>query len=128
MPSTATGQVYNNANDALNTLSNLWQTMLQIIQAVSAASASSLTAEPDLAKLQKTRKEYETLMNSLKAKVEWLQANQLKQNELELETENYKSDLKEQEELQLVSRSIVDLIKCLALTHITFNYLGICAC
>jgi hypothetical protein len=102
MSSTSTEKVYNNANDALDTLSNLWQTMLQIIQAVSTASASSLTAEPDLVKLQKTRKEYETLMNLLKTKVEWLQANQLKQEELDLETDNYKSDLKKQEELQLV--------------------------
>lgn len=100
MPSSI--EVYNHTNDALDTLSNLWQTILQIIQAVSVASASSLTAEPDLAKLQKTRKEYETLMNSLKTKVEWLQTNQLKQEEIEAKTENYRSDLEEQDKLQLV--------------------------
>ncbi|KAI8642184.1 hypothetical protein BD408DRAFT_187213 [Parasitella parasitica] len=95
-------QIYNKANESLDTLSNLWQIMLQIIQAVSSASASSLTAEPDLVKLQKTRKEYEQLVASLKSNVEWLQKNQVNEHDLQLETEAYKSSMVEQEELQKV--------------------------
>lgn len=98
----STTQVYDKANDSLDILSNLWQTMLQIIQAVSLASASSLTVEPDLAKLQKTRKEYEQLMASLKSNVEWLQKNEINESDLQSETEAYRSSLTEQEELQTV--------------------------
>jgi hypothetical protein len=103
----STIQVYDKANDSLDTLSNLWQTMLQIIQAVSSASASSLTVEPDLAKLQKIRKEYELLMASLKSNVEWLQKNEINENDLQLETETYRSSLTEQEELQMVKNQCI---------------------
>lgn len=98
----STVEIYNKANDSLDTLSNLWQTMLQIIQAVSSASAASLTVEPDLAKLQKTRKEYEQLMTTLKSNVEWLEKNEVNENELDLETEAYTSGLVEQEALRKV--------------------------
>lgn len=94
--------VYNNANDALNTLSNLWQIMLQIIQAVSAASASSLTVEPDLAKLQKARKDYEQLVASLKTTVSWLENNKLPEINEQVETEELKNSLLEHDELQKV--------------------------
>ncbi|KAG2196083.1 hypothetical protein INT46_011268 [Mucor plumbeus] len=107
----STIQVYDKANDSLDTLSNLWQTMLQIIQAVSSASASSLTVEPDLAKLQKIRKEYELLMASLKSNVEWLQKNEINENDLQLETEAYRSGLTEQEELQMESTRVNDKLK-----------------
>lgn len=102
----STVEIYNKANGSLDTLSNLWQTMLQIIQEVSLASAASLTVEPDLAKLQKTRKEYEQLMTTLKSDVAWLEKNKVKENELDVETEIYTSGLVEQEALQTVSSGI----------------------
>ncbi|KAI7904425.1 uncharacterized protein BX663DRAFT_342224 [Cokeromyces recurvatus] len=108
---TLTENVFNNANVALETLSNLWYTMLQIIQAVSSASASSLTVEPDLAKLQKTRKEYEQLKNSFRKTVEWLESNKLKDEELEKETEKYKDSLNEQEKLQKEQLRVNDQLK-----------------
>jgi hypothetical protein len=98
----STVEVYNNANEALDTLSNLWQTMLQIIQAVSAASASSLTVEPDLAKLQKARKDFEQLITLLKTKVAWLDSNQLLEVNRQPESEELANDLKEHGELQKV--------------------------
>ncbi|GAN06633.1 hypothetical protein MAM1_0130d06120 [Mucor ambiguus] len=104
-------EIYNKANNSLDTLSNLWQTMLQIIQAVSSASAASLTVEPDLAKLQETRKEYEQLMTTLKSDVEWLEKNKVNENELDLETETYKLGLVEQEVLQKESTRVNDQLK-----------------
>lgn len=98
----ATKDVYDNANEALNTLSNLWQTMLQIIQAVSAASASSLTVEPDLVSLQKARKEYEELLASLNQKVQWLEKNKLPEINEQVESEEIKNALKEHDQLQMV--------------------------
>lgn len=95
-------EVYDKSTDALNTLSNIWQSMLQILQDVSAATASSLTVEPDLLKLQKARKDYEQLLNSLGSTLEWLQLNQLNEEELGLETDIYKAKLKEQAQLQQV--------------------------
>lgn len=100
----STVEIYSKANESLDTLSNLWQTMLQIIQAVSLASAASLTVEPDLAKLQKTRKEYEQLMTTLKTNVAWLEKNQLNESELDVETETYTSGLVEQDILQKVKK------------------------
>ncbi|OAD06743.1 hypothetical protein MUCCIDRAFT_107330 [Mucor lusitanicus CBS 277.49] len=85
--------------------------MLQIIQAVSSASAASLTVEPDLAKLQKTRKEYEQLMTTLKSNVEWLEKNEVNENELDLETEAYTSGLVEQEALRKESTRVNDQLK-----------------
>ncbi|KAL7325209.1 hypothetical protein PS15p_207725 [Mucor circinelloides] len=107
----STVEIYNKANESLDTLSNLWQTMLQIIQAVSLASAASLTVEPDLAKLQKTRKEYEQLMTTLKTNVAWLEKNQVNESELDVETETYTSGLVEQDILQKESTRVNDQLK-----------------
>lgn len=106
----STVEIYNKANESLDTLSNLWQTMLQIIQAVSLASAASLTVEPDLAKLQKTRKEYEQLMTTLKTNVAWLEKNQVNESELDVETETYTSGLVEQDILQKVKKKKLSLV------------------
>ncbi|KAI9485261.1 MAG: hypothetical protein EXX96DRAFT_603622 [Benjaminiella poitrasii] len=108
--STSEADVLNNSNNALETLSNLWYTMLQIIQAVSSASASSLTVEPDLAKLQKARKEYEQLKTSLRKTAEWLESNQLEE-ELENETTEYKNKLIVQEDLQKKQLRVNDQLK-----------------
>ncbi|KAI8088121.1 hypothetical protein BDF21DRAFT_211233 [Thamnidium elegans] len=97
----SSAQVYDNANQALITLSNLWQTMLQIIQTVSDASASSLTVEPDLVQLQKSRKEYEQLVSSLKTTITWLEANQLKQVE-SIDSPDLQESIREHEQLQEV--------------------------
>ncbi|KAL7312103.1 hypothetical protein PS15m_007904 [Mucor circinelloides] len=107
----STVEIYNKANESLDTLSDLWQTMLQIIQAVSLASAASLTVEPDLAKLQKTRKEYEQLMTTLKTNVAWLEKNQVNESELDVETETYTSGLVEQDILQKESTRVNDQLK-----------------
>ncbi|KAL9560040.1 hypothetical protein MBANPS3_000155 [Mucor bainieri] len=107
----STVEIYNKANDSLDTLSNLWQTMLQIIQEVSSASAASLTVEPDLAKLQQTRKEYDQLMTALKANVEWLEENEVKESDLDLVTEAYTSELVEQDALQKESTRVNDQLK-----------------
>jgi hypothetical protein len=98
----STSDVYNNANEALDTLSNLWQKMLEIIQAVSAASASSLTNEPDLVKSQQTRLEYVKLLESLKEKVAWLENNKLPEIDQQVVTEEIKNSLLEREQLQKV--------------------------
>jgi hypothetical protein len=95
-------EVYNNANEALITLSNLWQTMLQIIQAVSNASASSLTVEPDLVQLQKSRKDYEQLVTSLNATITWLEANKLAESNDKSDLEELTNSLEEHAELQKV--------------------------
>lgn len=96
-------EYYNKSTGALDTLSDIWQSMLQILQDVSAASASSLTVEPDLIKLQKARKDYEQLLVTLKAAIEWLQSNQLNEEDLQSETEIYKTSLQEQTTLQNVA-------------------------
>lgn len=97
----SSAEVYNNANEALVTLSNLWQTMLQIIQTVSDASASSLTVEPDLVQLQKARKAYEQLISSLKSTVTWLENNQLKEVK-PVDSKQLQDCLVEHEDLQRV--------------------------
>lgn len=94
-------QVYDSANQALVTLSNLWQTMLQIIQTVSDASASSLTVEPDLVQLQKTRKEYEHLVSSLKTTLTWLEDNKLERVE-SIDSPDLQESIQEHERLQEV--------------------------
>ncbi|GAA5806551.1 hypothetical protein EDC94DRAFT_663118 [Helicostylum pulchrum] len=103
-------QIYDNANQALVTLSNLWQTMLQIIQTVSDASASSLTVEPDLVQLQKTRKEYEQLVSSLKTTLTWLEANQLKQVE-SINSPDLQESIQEHEQLQEKSFIVSNKLK-----------------
>lgn len=103
MSSPAASEVNTNVNEALVTLSNLWQKMLQIIQAVSATSASSLTVEPDLVALQKIRKEYEQLMTSLKTTAAWLKANELQTPADEsMATDDLERLLVEQDELKKV--------------------------
>ncbi|KAG2232813.1 hypothetical protein INT48_005681 [Thamnidium elegans] len=106
----SSAQVYDNANQALITLSNLWQTMLQIIQTVSDASASSLTVEPDLVQLQKSRKEYEQLVSSLKTTITWLEANQLKQVE-SIDSPDLQESIREHEQLQEKSVIVSDKLK-----------------
>ncbi|GAA5816254.1 hypothetical protein MFLAVUS_009780 [Mucor flavus] len=103
-------QVYDSANQALVTLSNLWQTMLQIIQTVSDASASSLTVEPDLVQLQKTRKEYEQLVSSLKTTLTWLEANKLKHVE-SIDSPDLQESIQEHERLQEKSFVVSDKLK-----------------
>lgn len=103
MSSTTVSEVNTIVNEALITLSNLWQKMLQIIQAVSATSASSLTVEPDLVALQKIRKEYEQLMTSLKTTATWLKANELQTPADEsMATDELEGLLVEQDELKKV--------------------------
>ncbi|KAL0083737.1 hypothetical protein J3Q64DRAFT_1748942 [Phycomyces blakesleeanus] len=67
--------IFNKSNAALDTLYNVWESMLTIIQAVSAASSKSLTTEPDLAALQKARRDYETLLGKLSLTAIWLEDN-----------------------------------------------------
>lgn len=95
--------VYNNANEALKTLSNLWQAMLQLISAVSDASASSLTVEPDLVKHQKSRKEYEELKTSLNATIAWLEKNKLTDLDKNKESKELTNSLQQHAELQEVN-------------------------
>lgn len=94
--------VYNNANEALKTLSNLWQAMLQLIQAVSDASASSLTVEPDLAKHQRSRKEYEELKISLHTAIAWLEKNELTKSNKQQDSKELAHSLQRHDELQKV--------------------------
>lgn len=112
MSSPAASEVNTNVNEALVTLSNLWQKMLQIIQAVSATSASSLTVEPDLVALQKIRKEYEQLMTSLKTTAAWLKANELQTPADEsMATDDLERLLVEQDELKKESDRVTDQLK-----------------
>ncbi|KAI9013870.1 hypothetical protein CLU79DRAFT_768310 [Phycomyces nitens] len=67
--------IFNKSNAALDTLYSVWESMLTIIQAVSAASSKSLTTEPDLAALQKARKDYEALLGKLSLTAIWLEDN-----------------------------------------------------
>ncbi|KAG0164961.1 hypothetical protein DFQ30_009157 [Apophysomyces sp. BC1015] len=78
MPTSA--EIYSKSNESLDTLSDLWESMLTILQIVSATSAKSLTAEPDLAAIQKARRDYEALLTKLKSSTEWLDANNIVQD------------------------------------------------
>ncbi|OBZ90812.1 hypothetical protein A0J61_01141 [Choanephora cucurbitarum] len=104
-------EVYNYADNGLNTLSTLRQVMLQIIEAVSSASASSLTVEPDLVSLQKLRKEYEQLMAAFKSTVEWLDTNQLTEQDLQAKMPDRETKLKENAELKEESARVNDQLK-----------------
>ncbi|KAG0189213.1 hypothetical protein DFQ28_003731 [Apophysomyces sp. BC1034] len=73
-------EIYSKSNESLDTLSDLWESMLTILQIVSATSAKSLTAEPDLAAIQKARRDYEALLTKLKSSTEWLDANNIVQD------------------------------------------------
>ncbi|KAI9247855.1 hypothetical protein BY458DRAFT_536669 [Sporodiniella umbellata] len=72
----SSSQVYEHANDALLTLTSLWETMLKIIRSVSTASGSSLTVEPNLVELQKSRKEFERLTKLLQTTTAWLEQHE----------------------------------------------------
>ncbi|KAI8979708.1 hypothetical protein BDF20DRAFT_820064 [Mycotypha africana] len=109
--SATVSEIYNKTNIALDTLSNLWQTMLKVIEAVSATAAASLTVEPDLVELQKIRKEYELLMTTLKTTVEWLQKNPINDNELNVEAAAPSADVEERLELQAESERINGQLK-----------------
>ncbi|KAI8879002.1 hypothetical protein K501DRAFT_227394 [Backusella circina FSU 941] len=102
-------EVYEKSNQALETLSNLWQSMLDIIQAVSASSAASLTAEPDLAGLQNARKEYEQLVSTLKTLTTWLDENKLDVNREQEETNS--ELLQEQDQLKQEAAHVSDKLK-----------------
>jgi hypothetical protein len=97
-------EIYEKSNQALETLSNLWQSMLNIIQAVSASSAASLTAEPDLAGLQNARKEYQHLVSTLKTLTTWLDENKLVNKEQQEEASS--ELLQEQDQLKQVGNFI----------------------
>ncbi|CAO3610832.1 unnamed protein product [Mucor hiemalis] len=123
MSSTTASEVNTNVNEALATLSNLWQKMLQIIQAVSATSASSLTVEPDLVGLQKIRKEYEQLMASLKTTATWSKANELQSPADESITiDELESLLTEQDELKKEFDRVTDQLKRMSISLMLYNF------
>ncbi|ORZ24377.1 hypothetical protein BCR42DRAFT_402812 [Absidia repens] len=99
-------QVYTETNQALQNLSEVWECMLKVITQVSAAAASSFTMEPDLDQLQKTRKEYETLMTELKTKVAWIQEHHQspkKDEDIQRDDQVDPALLKEQQDLRQVT-------------------------
>ncbi|KAI8142472.1 hypothetical protein BJV82DRAFT_669620 [Fennellomyces sp. T-0311] len=73
-------KVYQESNNALDTLSSIWDTMLTLLRAITEASNNSLRAEPDLVQLQKHRKDLDALLEKLKTQASWLQQNK---NELD---------------------------------------------
>ncbi|KAI9303300.1 hypothetical protein BJ944DRAFT_165678 [Cunninghamella echinulata] len=114
MSETLSQQVYREANQALQLLSQVKETMLNLLTQMSAASKASITVEPDLEQLQKYRKEYESLMAQLKSKVSWIQENQvhLKQDEgTTYEKEVDQALLEEQQQVQQASRNITEKLK-----------------
>ncbi|CEG69238.1 hypothetical protein RMATCC62417_05344 [Rhizopus microsporus] len=93
--STQSTQIYENATEGLQTLTKLWDTMLNIIHAVSTASGSSLTVEPDLIALQKTRQELDQLLKSLQSTASWLDDVDLPEHSNQSDSEEYVELLKE---------------------------------
>ncbi|CEJ05208.1 hypothetical protein RMCBS344292_19154 [Rhizopus microsporus] len=93
--STQSTQIYENAAEGLQTLTKLWDTMLNIIHAVSTASGSSLTVEPDLIALQKTRQELDQLLKSLQSTASWLDDVDLPEHSNQSDSEEYVELLKE---------------------------------
>lgn len=118
--------VYNNATEALTTLSNLWQAMLQLIQAVSDASASSLTVEPDLVKHQRSRKEYEELKTSLNATITWLEKNKLTDSDKNKESKELSESLQQHAQLQEVN--VYRFLQFLIYQRLIFYLSGILCC
>ncbi|CEJ04019.1 hypothetical protein RMCBS344292_17989 [Rhizopus microsporus] len=93
--STQSAQIYENATEGLQTLTKLWETMLNIIHSVSTASGSSLTVEPDLIALQKTRRELEQLLKSLQSTASWLDNVDMPEHSNQSDSEEYVELLKE---------------------------------
>ncbi|KAI8339507.1 hypothetical protein BC941DRAFT_420673 [Chlamydoabsidia padenii] len=108
---TTSQQVYTETNQALDTLSDVWESMLKVLKEVSAAAATSLTMEPDLDQLQKTRKEYEALMAQLKTKVAWIQDHRLEHKQDMDQEELDPSLLKEQQQLRQTSQNVSNQLK-----------------
>ncbi|CEG82036.1 hypothetical protein RMATCC62417_16166 [Rhizopus microsporus] len=100
--STQSAQIYENATEGLQTLTTLWETMLNIIHSVSTASGSSLTVEPDLIALQKTRRELEQLLKSLQSTASWL-------DNIDMPEHNDQSDSEEYVELLKENKSAVEV-------------------
>ena len=71
-------KVYNESNNALDTLSSIWEATLTLLRAITEASNNSLRAEPDLMQLQKHRKDLDALLEKLKTQATWLQDNKNK--------------------------------------------------
>ncbi|CAO3599669.1 unnamed protein product [Absidia cylindrospora] len=107
-------QVYTETNQALKTLSDVWECMLKVITQVSAAAASSFTLEPDLDQLQKTRKEYEALMTELKTKVAWIQEHHQpikKDQDIQRDNQLDPALIKEQQDLRQTSQNVSNQLK-----------------
>jgi DNA repair ATPase RecN len=102
---TSSQQVYTQTNEALDTLSDVWESMLKVLTEVSAAAASSFTMEPDLDQLQKTRKEYEALLTQLKTKVAWIQEHWTESKQDVQQADLDPSLVEEHEQLQQVRRA-----------------------
>ena len=80
-------KVYDESNNALDTLSSTWEVTLALLRAIAEASNNSLRAEPDLMQLQKHRKELDALLEKLKTQATWLQDNKNKVGRKEGENE-----------------------------------------
>ncbi|SAM03885.1 hypothetical protein [Absidia glauca] len=102
---TSSQQVYTQTNEALDTLSDVWESMLKVLTEVSAAAASSFTMEPDLDQLQKTRKEYEALLTQLKTKVAWIQDHWTESKQDVQQADLDPSLVEEHDQLQQVRRT-----------------------
>ncbi|KAI8099625.1 uncharacterized protein BX664DRAFT_355030 [Halteromyces radiatus] len=108
----STQQVYTETNEALDTLSEVWESMLKVLNQVSAAAASSFTLDPDLDQLSKTRKEYEALLTRLKTKVAWIQDNRPYNNKQQQEQQQLDPLLlEEQQQLRQSSQAVSDQLK-----------------
>ncbi|KAG2227150.1 hypothetical protein INT45_003880 [Circinella minor] len=107
-------KVYNESNNALDTLSNIWESTLTLLRAITEASSNSLRAEPDLMQLQKLRKDLDALLEKLKGQATWLQDNKDKVGRKEGENElnpELNQALEEQRALRQESIQLSDQLK-----------------
>ncbi|KAI9267945.1 hypothetical protein BDA99DRAFT_535470 [Phascolomyces articulosus] len=106
-------KVYQESNNALDTLSNIWESTLTLLRAITDASSNSLRAEPDLMQLQKHRKDLDALFEQLKTQATWLQENKEKIGKLGANELNPELDqaLEEQRVLRQESIQLSDQLK-----------------
>ncbi|ORX61619.1 hypothetical protein DM01DRAFT_1404391 [Hesseltinella vesiculosa] len=107
----STDEIYEDSQQALYLLADVWEGMLKVLEEAGQASSQSFTTEPDLTHLQQCRKQYEDILRKLKGKVAKIQNDRHVLDQQEQQSDTDPSLLEKQAALRQTAQQLSECLK-----------------
>ncbi|KAI8068052.1 hypothetical protein BC940DRAFT_346816 [Gongronella butleri] len=104
-------QLFQESQEALYVLADVWESMLKVLEQAAQASASSFTDEPNLDDLQRCRQTYEGHLKRLKTKLAWIQDNRQTLNDKQHVERDDPALVEKQQQLRQRAQDLSDRLK-----------------